>query len=721
MVLPLPLEESVPNEEVLPPHRGTPPSLMKPAMIMRMSQTRCRMCLKCRGENSMKMKRKKRAERLVIPMPAPRTKSNESASTPSNTPGGGNSSAPLAEEEGAPSMVPSQGESAASGAAATGGTSSTASQENGHSKTLRLQKDHIWSSENGAQRNLDRQAAEELLRELSEEGNTSRQPSSQAKKTIESTTKHSQNQSGSEATQTYIDWSSVTHQQDFLKGDETLKKKLFAQQKRQLKGAQGPMLLQNRDSPAADPNSETSVREQLAYRSDLDTLPNDMEASAEAYANVPIDEFGDAMLRGMGATEEQLRKEDAEQFVGAKRPARLGLGSEVNPLKLEEEEQRAKNRKYVKPGDNRQSESINKVFAESQKGDKKSSSTSTRYSGKNSTYQVGTVVRIIHGRWNEQIALITKAQGVPGLNKIEVRLIKDESARLAEAKAKARKEGKDSTAVSIPSVDDDIGSLNLEDTEIRRISKDQCVLWERKEGSDNESSEAVIQALKGAEEEHRRNEREEERLRQRLQEERAKQSADKDNEQLRQLKSEASNENARNSQEQSRGKRSRSYDKVGESKSKTRKTDSSTAKPVAPKENWLWTGIRVRVTKKSFKDGKYYLCKGLVTHIEAPGIATIKMDCTESEQIGGGVELQKVSQKWLETVVPRKKDESSRSSGRSSRLMVVRGESAGQRGILLERNKKDQKVVARLEDDEVLTLPFDYVAETATFRNSQHR
>lgn len=62
----------------------------------------------------------------------------------------------------------------------------------------------------------------------------------------------------------------------------------------------------------------------------MEDLPE--EADADAYAAMPIEEFGAAMLRGMGWTEGQgvgrRKAGPATPFQYVQRPHRLGLGAE---------------------------------------------------------------------------------------------------------------------------------------------------------------------------------------------------------------------------------------------------------------------------------------------------------------------------------------------------------------------------------------------------------
>lgn len=106
-----------------------------------------------------------------------------------------------------------------------------------------------------------------------------------------------------------------------------------------------------------DPPPESSSR---AYRStqeqeaqqlkkDLNELPD--EADEDAYDSMPIEDFGKAMLRGMGWIEGKAVGRNAkgkvvEPVVNVPRPDRLGLGANPKP-------QEVKEKKYIKPGETR--------------------------------------------------------------------------------------------------------------------------------------------------------------------------------------------------------------------------------------------------------------------------------------------------------------------------------------------------------------------------------
>ncbi|KAG0294789.1 hypothetical protein BGZ96_000455 [Linnemannia gamsii] len=83
-----------------------------------------------------------------------------------------------------------------------------------------------------------------------------------------------------------------------------------------------------------------------SFQKNLEQLPD--EASLEDYANVPVEEFGAALLRGMGWKGDNNGSEAVEYN---RRPALLGLGAKPR-------EPEPSKKKYIKPGESRMPQSI---------------------------------------------------------------------------------------------------------------------------------------------------------------------------------------------------------------------------------------------------------------------------------------------------------------------------------------------------------------------------
>ncbi|KAG8904638.1 hypothetical protein FRB99_001403 [Tulasnella sp. 403] len=82
-------------------------------------------------------------------------------------------------------------------------------------------------------------------------------------------------------------------------------------------------LLEGTESKSADEVAAIPMDEAAALQRDLVDLPD--EATAEGYARVPVEQFGAAMLRGMGW--KPPAKGEDEPWVPGQRPALLGLGA----------------------------------------------------------------------------------------------------------------------------------------------------------------------------------------------------------------------------------------------------------------------------------------------------------------------------------------------------------------------------------------------------------
>ena len=90
-------------------------------------------------------------------------------------------------------------------------------------------------------------------------------------------------------------------------------------------------------------------KELQAFKEDMEDLPN--QASMDEYEDMPIEDFGKAMLRGMGWEEGKavgrMHKGMVEAVEFIPRPGRLGLGA--RPVEKDEPQ-----KKYIKPGDSRE-------------------------------------------------------------------------------------------------------------------------------------------------------------------------------------------------------------------------------------------------------------------------------------------------------------------------------------------------------------------------------
>ena len=110
-----------------------------------------------------------------------------------------------------------------------------------------------------------------------------------------------------------------------------------------------PLLMQNRA-----PGTEGMEDDELKFKTDVALRPE--ACTAEDYEKTPIEQFGSAMLRGMGWVEGEaiggINKGLAEPIEFVPRPRGLGLGATRNLLIKPDKRQRQ--RQYIKPGESRE-------------------------------------------------------------------------------------------------------------------------------------------------------------------------------------------------------------------------------------------------------------------------------------------------------------------------------------------------------------------------------
>ncbi|CAM6095547.1 unnamed protein product [Calypogeia fissa] len=113
------------------------------------------------------------------------------------------------------------------------------------------------------------------------------------------------------------------------------------------------------------------------------------------------------------------------------------------------------------------------------------------------------------------------------------------------------------------------------------------------------------------------------------------------------------------------------------------------------RDSWLTSQIRVRIISKTLKGGRFYLKKGRIVDVVTPKECDILLD--ESGEI-----LQQVKQDQLETALPK----------RGGRIMVVGGKYRGHLGKLIERDSEGEVGLVQMEESfEMRTLDLDLLAE----------
>ena len=173
-------------------------------------------------------------------------------------------------------------------------------------------------------------------------------------------------------------------------------------------------------------NNKTTLddRDIKQYQKDIDALPSALDETAEEYQRVPITEFGAALLRGMGWTDDaadrsQTRPKDDDVMP---RPHRLGLGA--IPVMLPEPDRGGVRRprnvdQYQRDQRAKKQHDMYRVEREKQFAD-----------DLQKTLQDGSIVHLMPQVSSDRETLpkqktrarILKLVGVPGLNMVQVRM-----------------------------------------------------------------------------------------------------------------------------------------------------------------------------------------------------------------------------------------------------------------------------------------------------------
>jgi G patch domain/KOW motif-containing protein len=114
-----------------------------------------------------------------------------------------------------------------------------------------------------------------------------------------------------------------------------------------------------------------------------------------------------------------------------------------------------------------------------------------------------------------------------------------------------------------------------------------------------------------------------------------------------------------------------------------------------PPHTWLCTKIRVKIISKDFQGGKYYCKAGWIVDLLGNGKCSILID--DSNRLVEGFK-----ESDLESCVP--------SAG--GQIVVLRGEYKGERGKIIEKDSKRDRVQVQLEDSfDIVALKLDDVAQ----------
>lgn len=440
-------------------------------------------------------------------------------------------------------------------------------------------------------------------------------------------------------------------------------------------------------------NESTSehASETLKYQRDLKHRADDISVHSQSYVNVPIAEFGAAMLRGMG-WKGQSNKNDEKEKDGNNsktfnpRPHRLGLGATPLPPSMRNGDKGSNKRHRAKKGGTMddlahiEKEKEEERIWEQKMEEKKRNDVQI-------TLQVGSIVQIRKDYDDNQQsgkrAKMMKIAGVPGLNRV---LIRYEGEDIDVSVKKS-----DVVLVDKETLEKDpFHEKPLRGENEKSLSKEK----RKRRGRSNSSSQSRERSQM---KKSRRDQHHHSHSRDRSNStENKRSSKDKKSrkERARQRHEEKSRDRKSHKRSDDASSRRDTHDYYDDRKSKKARYDHKND-TAAISEHWLTPNIRVRVISKKVAKGRQYKQKGVVMDVLHHGNdAVLHMD--------NGEVIESIPERYLETALPKV----------GGNVMILTGSNQFAKGKLLERNSNKGIAVIQLFDNmNVVTLSLDDISE----------
>jgi len=521
---------------------------------------------------------------------------------------------------------------------------------------------------------------------------------------------------------------SSSAQKSVLKGDSGLKSQLFAHPSRAISGANAGSLLMRARQSRAD---------------DIAALPDAPSFHSSTYDSVPIDEFGAAVLRGMGATDEQLEGGTGNEphKLNTYRGGR-GLGAGSNVLQELDEAFRKGGKvrrdgtqvapsadevmKKLRSGQYEAQAAAQQAAADRAKAAKAAKTATTP--GRYKELSVGSVVQVNRSSHpaHDVLGVIVKCDGVPGLEAVELRVALHALPSLRSAKL-----GSESTwgviaealdtcdkalkAFVVPEPEVCIslispmcraaashspvaGGLDLlkeqmganlpvhaAGTLVLRVSKAFC----QRRSASSMSPEQHAQAGAAVAAQHTlvaQVETQAKAFVQRLDDivtgmlrEKGAALQQQQKQQHKERAAAASSQGG--SKVTDRGVQERSGEAQTARSRETQLKPSASSSADSQRRGWVRQGVRVRIVDRR---NRYYKYKAAVLDVTQPRVAVLRVE-NERRSI-----LEDMHERDLETVIPRQDN---------ARVMVLAGSYAGTTGRLLSRDSRASTAEVHLDDD----------------------
>eukprot|EP00551_Chaetoceros_affinis_P006852 CAMPEP_0203677074 /NCGR_PEP_ID=MMETSP0090-20130426/27007_1 /ASSEMBLY_ACC=CAM_ASM_001088 /TAXON_ID=426623 /ORGANISM="Chaetoceros affinis, Strain CCMP159" /LENGTH=663 /DNA_ID=CAMNT_0050543863 /DNA_START=49 /DNA_END=2040 /DNA_ORIENTATION=+ len=478
-------------------------------------------------------------------------------------------------------------------------------------------------------------------------------------------------------------------------------------------GGKSSLVIKQKELGTDVSQKNLSVSETMKYQRDLQHRAEDVSVDSKAYVNVPISEFGAAMLRGMGWKSQDNKNDEKKDKEFNPRPHRLGLGAAPLPPSMQKGEKgnNSSKRHWARKGGTMGDRAkIEKEEEEERKWKMK-----MEEKARNDiqvTLQVGSIVRVRNDENYDDLQAMRRARmikiaGVPGLNRVLVRY-EGESINVSVKKGDVILVSK-SDLENDPFHEEEHNSsdkLSESDHDKRKSkrSRDTNEKVRKSQGQSRSRSRSRSREHK-RDRKDRRHERS--RSRERYKRHKSSRDAENDNDST-DRKSKRDRERSRDRKSHKRSdekkdnkrRRENGYDsnsvRNGDDSRKLKKSKREDENSVQKStEHWLTPNIRVRVVTKKIAKGRQYKQKGVVMDVLNQGTyAVVHMD--------NGELIERVPERYLETALPKV----------GGNAIILTGSNQFAKGKLLERNSsKGRGIIQLFEDMNVVTLGLDDIAE----------
>ncbi len=447
-------------------------------------------------------------------------------------------------------------------------------------------------------------------------------------------------------------------------------------------GGPSSLIIKQENESTSEHYSET-----MKYQRDLKHRADDLSVHSQSYVNVPIAEFGAAMLRGMGWKGQSNKNNEKEKDGNNSktfnpRPHRLGLGATPLPPSMRNGDKGSSKRHRTKKGGTMD----DLAHIEKEKEEERKWQQQMEGKKRNDvqiTLQVGSIVQIRNDcDDNQQLgkrAKMTKITGVPGLNRVLVRY-EGEDIDVSVKKSDVVLVDKE-TLQKDPFYEKPLRSENE-----KSLSKENRKRRERSNSSSQSRERSQMKKSRRDKHLHSRDRSNSIESKRSSKDKKSRKESD------RQRHEEKSRDRKNHKRSDDASNRRDTHDDHNERNSKRAKHDHKAA---GISDHWLTPNIRVRVISKKIAKGRQYRQKGVVMDVLHHGNdAVIHMD--------NGEVIESIPERYLETALPKV----------GGNVIILTGSNQFAKGKLLERNSNKGIAVIQLFDNmNVVTLSLDDISE----------